>query len=80
MPEQKFENWPIVLAGLSEGRDLDSKTAETVLMSVLNGEATDAQLAAFLVALRQKEKQSMSSAAVHASVPYRSAARLRLLT
>ena len=33
MSEQKFENWPAVLADLSEGRDLDSKTAETVLIS-----------------------------------------------
>ena len=67
MPEQKFENWPIVLAGLSEGRDLDSKTAETVLISVLNGEATDAQLAAFLVALRQKgETVDELSGLVHA--------------
>ena len=54
MSEQKFENWPAVLADLSEGRDLDSKTAEAVLMSVLRGEASDAQLAAFVVALRQK--------------------------
>ena len=56
MSEQKFENWPAVLADLSEGRDLDSKTAEAALMSVLRGEATDAQLAAFVVALRQKEE------------------------
>ena len=52
MSEQKFENWPAVLADLSEGSDLDSKTAEAALMSVLRGEATDAQLAAFVVALR----------------------------
>ena len=54
MPNQKFEKWPVVLRDLSEGCDLDAHTAELVLVSVLQGEATDAQLAAFLVALGQK--------------------------
>ena len=54
MPNEKFEKWPIVLRDLSEGRDLDAETAESVLGAVLRGEATDAQLAAFVVALRQK--------------------------
>jgi len=54
MPKGKFEKWPKVLGELSQGRDLDAQTAESVLVSVLRGEATDAQLAAFVVALRQK--------------------------
>ena len=54
MPEKKFEDWPVILGDLSEGRDLDSEITEAALISVLRGEATDAQLAAFVVALRQK--------------------------
>ncbi len=54
MPEKKFEDWPAILGDLSEGRDLDPEVTEAALISVLRGEATDAQLAAFVVALRQK--------------------------
>ena len=54
MPNQKFEKWSVVLRDLTEGRNLDARTAEEVLISVLQGEATDAQLAAFLVALGRK--------------------------
>ena len=54
MPEKKFEDWPAILGDLSDGRDLDPEVTEAALISVLRGEATDAQLAAFVVALRQK--------------------------
>lgn len=46
--------WPTVLSDLSAGRSITSETAEAVLTTVLTGDATDAQLAAFVVALRQK--------------------------
>ena len=42
MPEKKFEDWPVILGDLSEGRDLDSEITEAALISVLRGEATDA--------------------------------------
>ena len=51
---KKFEDWPAILADLSEGRDLDPEITEAALISVLRGEATDAQLAGTVVALRQK--------------------------
>jgi anthranilate phosphoribosyltransferase len=46
--------WPGVLGELSAGNDLPADAAEAILATVLVGEATDAQLAAFVVALRQK--------------------------
>ena len=46
--------WSGVLGGLSSGADIGAAAAEAVLDVVLAGEATDAQLAAFVVALRQK--------------------------
>ena len=46
--------WAGVLGAVSSGEDLTAEAAEAVLSTVLAGEATDAQLAAFLVALRQK--------------------------
>lgn len=70
--------WPTVLGALSEGEDISSEAAEAVLTTVLAGEATDAQLAAFLVALRQKGEtveemtglvRAMRAAAVPLDVP-----------
>ncbi len=46
--------WPAILGQLTDGHDISSQAAEAVLATVLEGDATDAQLAAFLVALRQK--------------------------
>ncbi len=46
--------WPGVLTRLLDGADLDTFESEAVLDQVLAGEATPAQLAAFLVALRAK--------------------------
>lgn len=46
--------WPGLLAGLVEGRDLSISDAEWAMQSVMAGEATSAQLAGLLVALRVK--------------------------
>ncbi len=46
--------WPGILARLVAGDSLDAEEAETVLAEVLEGEATEAQVAAFAVALRAK--------------------------
>ncbi len=54
MSLENYGGWPAILARLTEGHDLPSEEAEAALATVLAGEATDAQLAAFVVALRQK--------------------------
>ncbi len=46
--------WPSVLATLAAARDISPAEAEAALGSILNGEASDAQMAAFIVALRLK--------------------------
>jgi anthranilate phosphoribosyltransferase len=46
--------WPGVLRELTAGHDLSAATTHAALDRVLAGEATDAQLAAFIVALRMK--------------------------
>jgi len=46
--------WPTVLRRLSERNDLTASESETVLGEILAGEATDAQIAGFLVGLRTK--------------------------
>ncbi len=46
--------WPGILSGLVEGRDLSISEAEWAMQSVMAGEATSAQLAGLLVALRVK--------------------------
>lgn len=46
--------WPGVLRELTEGRDLDADVTRGALERVLDGDATDAQIAAFIVALRIK--------------------------
>ena len=47
-------NWPNVLSTLLEGRDLSVRESTWAMREVMAGEATPAQLAAFLVALRAK--------------------------
>lgn len=47
-------SWPGLLTGLVEGRDLSISEAEWAMKQVMEGEATSAQLAALLVALRVK--------------------------
>lgn len=51
---EEHGGWPGVLGALTEGRDLSSATAEAALGEILSGAATPAQIAAFVVALRQK--------------------------
>jgi anthranilate phosphoribosyltransferase len=46
--------WAAVLNTLSAGEDLTSQEARAALMTVLDGEATDAQIAGFIIALRMK--------------------------
>jgi anthranilate phosphoribosyltransferase len=49
-----MQNWPAVLNALLEGEDLSVSDAAWCMEQVMTGAATDAQLAAFLVALRLK--------------------------
>lgn len=46
--------WPAVLTDLLERRDVPASTARTVMATILDGDATPAQLIAFVVALRAK--------------------------
>ncbi len=46
--------WPGVLARLVTGEDLSSEVATGALAQILDGDATDAQIAGFLVGLRAK--------------------------
>jgi anthranilate phosphoribosyltransferase len=46
--------WPIVLNALLDRRDLTISEATWAMSQIMEGQATDAQLAAFLVALRAK--------------------------
>ncbi len=46
--------WPGVIRRLVDGLDLDADTCRAALERILAGEATDAQVAAFIVALRAK--------------------------
>ena len=49
-----YGGWPGVLAALAAGRDIGPGEARAALGAILAGEATDAQVAAFIVALRLK--------------------------
>ena len=49
-----YGGWPGVLATLAAGRDISASEARAALGAILAGEATDAQVAAFIVALRLK--------------------------
>lgn len=46
--------WPAVLTDLLERRDIPASTARTAMATILDGDATPAQLIAFVVALRAK--------------------------
>lgn len=57
MADTAFESsggWPGVLGVLTSGGDLPGHVAEAAMAEVLAGNATDAQIAAFMVALRMK--------------------------
>ncbi|MEU3735864.1 anthranilate phosphoribosyltransferase [Streptomyces sp. NPDC032198] len=47
-------SWPGVLNGLLEGRDQSAEDAAWAMDRIMRGEATDAQIAGFVVALRAK--------------------------
>lgn len=47
-------SWPGVLNGLMEGRDQSAEDAAWAMDRIMRGEATDAQIAGFVVALRAK--------------------------
>lgn len=49
-----FPNWPDLLTSLLDRRNLTIAEASWAMRQVMSGQATDAQLAAFLVALRAK--------------------------
>lgn len=53
MPDS-FDGWPGLLATLTSGGDLGAAQARAALDVILAGEATAAQIAAFIVALRMK--------------------------
>jgi anthranilate phosphoribosyltransferase len=46
--------WPVVLGTLMEGGDLDTEVARAAMAEILDGAASPAQIAAFVVALRMK--------------------------
>ncbi len=51
---QDAGGWHAVLATIADGGDLGERTARLAMREVLAGEATDAQIAAFAMALRMK--------------------------
>jgi len=66
--------WPGLLATLTAGEDLDRDTAHAGLGEILAGSATPAQIAGFIVALRQKgetveEMAGMVDAMLEAATP-----------
>lgn len=52
--QQKFPTWPTILSSLIAGGDLDRDQAYWAMGEVMTGNATDSQVAGFLVALRAK--------------------------
>ncbi|MFG2770348.1 anthranilate phosphoribosyltransferase [Streptomyces sp. NPDC048350] len=53
-PTSAGRSWPIVLDGLLTGRDQSAEDTAWAMDRILRGEATDAQIAGFAVALRAK--------------------------
>jgi anthranilate phosphoribosyltransferase len=51
-------SWPDALGPLLRGDDLDASVVDAAMTTILEGEATDAQIAAFAVALRAKGETS----------------------
>ncbi len=52
--EGAFEGWPAVLGTLSSGHELPAAQARAAMSEILEGAATPAQIAGFIVALRMK--------------------------
>ncbi|MFJ8646578.1 anthranilate phosphoribosyltransferase [Streptomyces sp. NPDC093546] len=53
-PSSAGRSWPVVLNGLLEGRDQSADDTAWAMDRIMRGEATDAQIAGFAVALRAK--------------------------
>jgi anthranilate phosphoribosyltransferase len=51
---EDYGGWPAVLTDLTQQNDIDNPTAHAAMATILAGEATSAQIAAFIVALRMK--------------------------
>jgi len=69
--------WPQLLTTLIEGRSLDSSSAAWAMREVMAGDASPAQVAAFVVALRAKGETAEEVAAL-AAVMIEFAARVEL--
>lgn len=54
LENEKFPTWPNLLATLISGGDLSRSEAGWAMNEIMNGEASDVQIAGFLVALRAK--------------------------
>ena len=74
-----FGGWPAVLGSLTANQDLDGATAEAVLRTILEGEASEAQIAAFTMGIGQKGEtpdelagmvRAMHDAATPLSMPH----------
>ena len=73
---QELGGWPGVLGTLTGGRDLEAGQAAAAMAEILDGNATSAQVAGFIVALRMKgetvaELTGLVSAMVARSAPVR---------
>ncbi len=51
---EELGGWPAVLGSLTANQDLDGATAEAVLQTILEGVASEAQIAAFTMGIGQK--------------------------
>ena len=70
----RIGGWPQLLSALLRGEDLSADDAQVAMNTVLLGEASSAQIAAFMMALRSKgetadELQGMLAAVLEASEP-----------
>jgi anthranilate phosphoribosyltransferase len=54
MPLNELGGWPTILGDLTSGRDLTVDQARAAMAEILDGAATPAQIAGFIVALRMK--------------------------
>lgn len=50
----EIQSWPLILGSLLAGEDLERKQAEWALRQIMSGDASEAQIGAFMVALRSK--------------------------
>jgi anthranilate phosphoribosyltransferase len=60
--------WPAILSGLLAHEDLDTPVATDAMRRIMSGEATPAQIAAFVVALRAKGETSAEVAGLAAAM------------